>query len=60
MKIIDCSACIGYSSINRLIINHENYPVYEKVKQPKDAAELLAEMDELVDKIAAEVKDAVE
>ena len=45
MKIIDCSACIGYSSVNRLIINHENYPVYEKVKQPKDAAELLEEMD---------------
>ena len=45
MKIIDCSACIGYASINRLIINHENYPVYEKVKQPKDASELLEEMD---------------
>ena len=45
MKIIDCSACIGYSSVNRLIINHENYPVYEKVKQPKNAEELLNEMD---------------
>ena len=45
MKIIDCSACIGLSSINRLIINHERYPVYEKVKQPKNARELLAEMD---------------
>ena len=45
MKIIDCSACIGYSSVNRLIINHENYPVYEKVKQPKNALELLEEMN---------------
>ena len=45
MKIIDCSACIGYASVNRLIINHENYPVYEKVRQVKDAEELLAEMD---------------
>ena len=45
MKFIDCSACIGEAPVNRLIINHENYPVYEKVRQPKDAAELLAEMD---------------
>ena len=45
MKIIDCSACIGEAPINRLIINHENYPVYEKVRQPKDAADLLSEMD---------------
>lgn len=45
MKIIDCSACIGESSVNRLIVNHENYPVYEKVRQPKNAEELLAEMD---------------
>lgn len=45
MKIIDCSACIGYASVNRLIINHENYPVYEKVRQPKNAEELLEEMD---------------
>lgn len=45
MKFIDCSACIGESAVNRLIVNHENYPVYEKVKQPKNAEELLAEMD---------------
>ena len=45
MKFIDCSACIGESSINRKIVNHENYPVFEKVKQPKNAKELLAEMD---------------
>ena len=45
MKFIDCSACIGEAPINRLIINHENYPVYEKVRQPANAAELLAEMD---------------
>ena len=45
MKIIDCSACIGEDSVNRLIVNHENYPVIERVKQPKNAAELLAEMD---------------
>ena len=45
MKFIDCSACIGESAVNRLIVNHENYPVYEKVKQPKNAEELLAEID---------------
>ena len=45
MKIIDCSACIGYASINRRIINHENYPVYEKVRQVKNTEELLAEMN---------------
>jgi len=45
MKLIDCSACIGRAAVNRLIINHEDYPVYEKVTQPKDYKELLAEMD---------------
>ena len=45
MKIVDCSACIGEDSVNRLIVNHENYPVIERVKQPKNAAELLEEMD---------------
>ena len=45
MKLIDCSASIGLSAVNRLIVNHENYPVIEKVKQPKNAAELLEEMD---------------
>ena len=45
MKFIDCSACIGYGGINREIVNHENYVVMEKVKEPKDAKELLAEMD---------------
>ena len=45
MKFIDCSAAIGYGGINRQIINHENYIVKEKVNEPKNAEELLAEMD---------------
>ena len=45
MKLIDCSASIGWGGINREIVNHENYFVYEKVDEPADAAELLAEMD---------------
>ena len=45
MRFIDCSACLGYGGINREIINHENYAVMEKVKEPKDAGEILAEMD---------------
>lgn len=45
MKWIDCSACIGLGSINRVIVNHENYYVHEKVKQAANAAELLEEMD---------------
>lgn len=45
MKWIDCSACIGLCSINHEIINHENYYVYEKVRQSAKAEELLEEMD---------------
>ncbi len=45
MKLIDMSAAIGYGTVNKSIVNHENYPVYEKVKQAKNSAELLAEMD---------------
>ncbi len=45
MKWIDCSACIGLDSINCEIINHENYYVYEKVRQARCAEELLSEMD---------------
>lgn len=45
MKWIDCSACIGLDSINREIVNHENYYVYEKVRQAEHAADLLEEMD---------------
>ncbi len=45
MKFIDCSAAIGYGGINRQIVNHENYIVKEKVNEPKNAEELLAEMD---------------
>ncbi len=45
MKWIDCSAAIGLNSINCEIINHENYYVYEKVKQAEHAKDLLAEMD---------------
>ncbi len=45
MKFIDCSASIGLDTVNRLIINHENYPVIEKVRQAEYAKDLLAEMD---------------
>lgn len=45
LKIVDCSACIGLSSINHEIINHENYYVYEKVRQARNSEELLQEMD---------------
>lgn len=45
MKWIDCSACIGLGGINRQIVNHENYIVTEKVREPATAEELLAEMD---------------
>jgi hypothetical protein len=45
MRIIDCSACIGFGTVNRVITNHEKYPVYEKVRQIRDACELLEEMD---------------
>ncbi len=45
MKFIDCSACIGLDSINCEIINHENYYVFEKVRQAENAEELLEEMD---------------
>lgn len=45
MKFIDCSACIGLDTVNRAIVNHENYYVYEKVRQAQHAEDLLAEMD---------------
>lgn len=45
MKFIDCNACIGRAAVNRLIVNHEDYPVYEKVTQPNNYLELLEEMD---------------
>ena len=45
MKWVDCSAAIGYHSINCEIVNHEHYYVYEKVRQAKDAEALLREMD---------------
>lgn len=45
MKLIDCSACIGLGGINREIVNHEDYIVREAVKEPRNARELLAEMD---------------
>lgn len=45
MKFIDCSAAIGIDVVNRTIINHENYPVLEKVRQAEYAKDLLEEMD---------------
>jgi len=45
MKIIDCSCAIGYKTINYEVVNHEHLIVREKVKQARDAEELLAELD---------------
>lgn len=45
MKLIDCSCAIGYKTINYEIVNHEHLLVREKVKQARDAEELLAELD---------------
>lgn len=45
LKLIDCSACIGLGGINRQIVNHEDYIVTERVREPANAAELLEEMD---------------
>lgn len=45
MKIIDCSASIGLASVNKFIVNHEDYPICERVDQAATAADLLAEMD---------------
>ncbi|WP_135554355.1 amidohydrolase family protein [Paenibacillus cymbidii] len=45
MKLIDCSCAIGYKTINYEVVNHENFIVREKVKQARDAEELLQELD---------------
>lgn len=45
MKIIDCNCCIGLGAVNRIIVNHENYLVYEKVKQAPTAKDVIDEMD---------------
>lgn len=45
MKIIDFSCAIGYKTLNYEVVNHENLIVREKVKQARDAGELLAELD---------------
>lgn len=45
MKFIDCSASIGLASVNKYIVNHEDYIICEKVDQAADAKELLVEMD---------------
>lgn len=45
MKFIDCSAGVGLGVVNSEIINHENYPVFEKVRQAEYAEDLLKEMD---------------
>lgn len=45
MKIIDCSCAVGYKTVNYEIVNHENFIVREKVKQARDAEELLQELD---------------
>ncbi len=45
MKFIDCSASIGLASVNKYIVNHEDYIICEKVDQAANADELLREMD---------------
>lgn len=45
MKFIDCSASIGLASVNKYIVNHEDYIICEKVDQAANADELLKEMD---------------
>lgn len=45
MKIIDCACSIGLGVVNREIVNHENYPVIERVKQSEHAEDMLREMD---------------
>ncbi len=45
MKIIDCNCCIGYGVVNHQIVNHENFVLTEKVKEAKDAKELIEFMD---------------
>ncbi len=45
MKIIDCNASIGLDTVNRMIVNHEDYPVYERVRQARVAEDLLRDMD---------------
>lgn len=45
MKIIDFSVSIGYKTLNYNVVNHENLLIREKVKQVKNAEELLAELD---------------
>jgi len=45
MKIIDCNCAIGYKTINYEVVNHENLIVREKVKQARNAEELLVELD---------------
>ncbi|MBP1991041.1 amidohydrolase family protein [Paenibacillus eucommiae] len=45
MKIIDCNCAIGYRTVNYEVINHEHLMVVEKVKQARDAEELLKELD---------------
>jgi predicted TIM-barrel fold metal-dependent hydrolase len=45
MKIIDCNCGIGYRTVNYEVVNHENFYIREKVKQARQAEELLAELD---------------
>jgi predicted TIM-barrel fold metal-dependent hydrolase len=45
MQIIDCSCSIGFKTINYEVVNHEHLLVREKVKQVRDAEELLIAMD---------------
>jgi hypothetical protein len=45
MKIIDCNACIGLGTLNRMIVNHEGLLVHEHVRQARNAEELLKDMD---------------
>lgn len=45
MKLIDCSCSVGLRTVNYEVVNHEHLTVREKVKQARNAEELLAELD---------------
>lgn len=45
MRVIDCSAMIGYGVVNHTVVNHEGFTLVERVAEARDAGEMLAYMD---------------
>jgi uncharacterized protein len=45
MRFIDCNCGIGYSVTNHVIVNHENMMLTEKVREAKNASDLIEQMD---------------